>query len=114
MRSSRRRRFGRERRAAAEHFVEDGAETEDVAAGVGGLAADLFGGHVADGAENYAGLRGGMIEGCVGVFGRGFAEFGQAEIEDFDAAVAVTKMLSGLRSRWTMPRSWAAARPRAI
>ena len=38
----------------------------------------------------------------------------QAEVEDLHAAVAVRKMFSGFRSRWTMPFSCAAARPAAI
>ncbi len=35
--------FSLERAAPGDHFVKDGAEGEDVAAGVGGLASDLFG-----------------------------------------------------------------------
>ena len=38
----------------------------------------------------------------------------EAEVENLDLAVGERKMFSGFRSRWTMPLSCAAARPRAI
>ena len=39
-----------------EHFVEDGAEREDIAAGVEHVPRRLFGGHVGDGADDHPGL----------------------------------------------------------
>ena len=40
-------------------------------------------------------------------------DLGEAEVENLDAAAAVTMTLAGLRSRWTMPFSCAAARASA-
>jgi len=40
---------------AGQHLVEDGAEREEVAAGVDFFPAGLLGGHVLDGADGHAG-----------------------------------------------------------
>ena len=88
-------RFAAEGAAAGDHFIEDGAEGEDVAARIDGLAFGLLGRHVRDAAEQYAffgaklrgndGLRGGFGPGGHG----GGGEFGKTEVEDFDAAVRI-------------------------
>ena len=44
-------------------------------------------------------------------FGR--HQLGQAEVQDLQLAVARHEEVAGLRSRWTIPRSWAAVSPRA-
>jgi hypothetical protein len=82
--------------AAAEHFVEDGAEAEDVAAGIDGFALGLLGGHVGSGAGDFAFLAdgGGLRLEPVRRAGQ---ELGKAEIEDLDAAVAVDEDVVGFQ-----------------
>jgi hypothetical protein len=63
-----------------EQLVEDGADGEEVAAGVGRLAARLLGRQVARGAEE--GPRLGLVGVAVA------AQLGQAEVEDLERAVA--------------------------
>ena len=82
-----------ERALAGEDLVEDDAEGEDVGAGVERFAAYLFGRHVADGAEDQAGLGGGAFEGA---FRRVRGQFRDAEVEDLGAAVAREKDVLGL------------------
>jgi hypothetical protein len=75
--------------AAGEHFIEHGAEGEDVGAGIELFGVHLFGGHVGDGSEDVAVFRTGdrLMKGLGGF---GFSEegrvgkFGEAEVEDFD------------------------------
>ena len=82
---------------------------------VGGHAADLLGRHVGDGAHDGAGL-GSLTRSAAGssLAARSSRPLRQPEVEDLDAAVGGDEMLSGLRSRCTMPLAWAAARPSAI
>ena len=84
-----------ERVLAGEHLVQDDAEGEDVGAMVGGLAADLLGGHVAGRAENDSRLGVGE-NGVPGGDGRNGDELGQAEIQDLDMAVAGQEDVRGL------------------
>ena len=74
---------------AGEHLVQDHAESKDVAARVGGMSPHLLRRHVADGTGNLAGL-GVLRDGggrTIGADGFGLREFGQAEIQDLEAAV---------------------------
>ena len=85
------------RRAAREQKVDDGAETEEVAAVIDGLAEGLFGAHVPGGSEDMPVL--GLLLGrrrsqTVG----GFLQhpLGQAEVQDLDLAALVQADILGL------------------
>ena len=82
---------------AREQFVEHYAEAEDVGEVVHLLSAHLLGGHITDGAHHLAG---------VGLHGEGLRlsggwtrghRFGQAEIQNFDAAIAGEQDVIGLQ-----------------
>jgi hypothetical protein len=77
-----------ERRGAAEHFVGDASQREDVAASVGGFATGLLRGHVGNGADEGAGQR---LPGEGRRVGRrvrgGQRHGGQTEVQDLHAAV---------------------------
>src|SRR5581483_6442293 len=82
--------------AAAEHFVEDRAEAEDVGAVIGGEAAHLLRGHVADRAEDNA-RRGALLHGWrERQVARRRPQLGDAEVENLDAAVARDEQVLGL------------------
>ena len=82
-----------------------------------GCARDLLGRHVADACPGWSrlggvgdrrrlGARPPRRPGCV--------SWARPKSRIFTRPSRVTKMFSGLRSRWTMPFSWAAARPWAV
>lgn len=76
---------------AGEHFVEHGAEREDVAAAVEFLAFNLFGRHVLKSADDGAFLGDGILlgrgSGERGESGLGSAGLGEAEVEKFCAGL---------------------------
>ena len=92
----RRHRFGRrvavESPRAREHLVENRSEGKDVAPPVGRLALDLFGRHVAEGAQDHAGLGPASVERRqVRLRPRRalrLRQLRESEVEDFDPAVA--------------------------
>jgi hypothetical protein len=97
-------------RAAREQKVDDGAETEEVAAVINGLADRLLGAHLSRGSEDMPLLRlplGRRRSQTVS----GFAQhpIGQAEVQDLDLAAVVQADMSGLMSRLTIRRECAAS-----
>ncbi len=93
-------RGGDEGEGADEREVEHHAERIGVGARVHRSAGGLLRGHVVGGADDRVLLVGGL---------RG----DEAEVEDDDAALGVTRTLEGLMSRWTCPAACRAERPRA-
>ena len=87
-----------ERALAADHFVQHGAEAEDVAAMIGGLAAHLLGRHVSGGAEDHALRR--VVRCAIRVASRPpaerLAQLRQTEIENLDAAIVGDEHVLGL------------------
>ena len=81
------------------HFVQDGAEGKNIRAWIDGVAAHLFGGHVAGCAHHHAARwwrtrHGALPSGS----GAGFLrELGQAEIEDLDPAVTGNENVLGFQ-----------------
>ncbi len=77
-----------ERALAGEHFVENRAKAEDVGARIESHAADLLGRHVACGAHHDArfGALGHRRQRSMGG-GFGLRQFGEAEVENLDAAI---------------------------
>ena len=92
-----------EGKLARGHFVEDGAEGEEIGAGVEILGAGLLGGHVGDGAESAA--RAGEVVGVAAIggesfagggFGAGAGDFGETEVENFGLAAGGDEDVGGL------------------
>ena len=79
----------------------------DIGAAVGRFAAQLFGRHVGQGPGDL--LRTGQARGHREIAFR-MRELGQAEIQILRRPSVVRRRLAGFRSRWMMPRAWAAAR----
>ena len=112
-------------RAAGEHFVEHGAEREDIGASIDGLAADLLRSHVpgSAGDERSQRLAGTFLRRRVAVStpsrreratGAGVScSVARPKSRIFTRPSSARKMFSGFRSRWTMPRACAAPSPRA-
>ena len=86
-----------ERRLAGEHLVQHAAERVDVAPGIDRLAAACSGLMYGRRAERQAGLG----QRCSSA--RLLERLGDAEVGDQRAARLVSRMFSGLMSRWTMP-----------
>ena len=104
------------RQRAGGHFIEDHSERKKIAAGVHFLAANLFGGHVRDGAQRGAGagemfgrsalgggrIRRGRRRGRAGNFGEaeiqnlGVAALGDKDICGFDVAVDDSRLVRGI------------------
>ncbi len=73
---------------AGQHFIENGSEAKDVGAIIDGLAAHLLGRHIAGGADDHAGI--GTVGDRRGIaigFSLTMDQFGQSEVQNFDAAV---------------------------
>ena len=86
-----------ERPFASEHFIKHAPEAEDIRARIRRLAASLFGRHVRRRAHDYADAGGGSLGGAStgpGFMSRG--DLGQAEIQNFDAAVFGDEQVVGL------------------
>ena len=98
-----------------EHLEQDDADRPQVAAVVDGVDAELLGRHVRQRADDRAGA--GLVEIAVGDRDRRVAaprssgrlanSFAMPKSSTFTVPACVTMMLSGLRSRWTMPASCA-------
>ena len=86
-----------EQAASGEHFAEHDAEGPDVGALVDGLAAGLLGAHIGGGAEDHSGLRRAHADGggIVGLHGGSAADFGKAEIQNFDGTVGLDLDVAG-------------------
>ena len=103
---------------AGDHLVEHDAEREDVAAVVDRLPAGLLRAHVAQGAEDEAGLGLGERLHVGDALRRPRGAVGSRSLARPKSRIlawpsGVTTMFSGLMSRWTMPASWAFCRPPA-
>ena len=102
---------------AGQHLVEHAPKEKMSERWSSGLAADLLGRHVADRADH------GARRACprlvcaaspVAPDPSGPMRLARPKSRILTRPSLVTKMFSGFRSRWTMPLSCAAARPRAI
>ena len=85
-----------ERALAREHLVQDHAESEDVASGVGGPGLDLLGRHVAERSHDDAGsVAVGSFETLSGALD--LHQLREAEVEDLDAALSRHEEVLGLQ-----------------
>ncbi len=84
--------FAAKGHSAGHHFIENGAEGEQVGAGVEFFASHLLRRHIGDGAERSAGagqMRFGgchLVDGCAVHVGRAaatYGELGESEVENF-------------------------------
>jgi len=103
---------------ARQHFVEERAQREDVAAAVDFFAFDLFGRHVLESADNRAFLSDRAF--CMDVtavrvarLALGVAARAKPKSRSF-APDLVSMTLPGFRSRWMIPLRWALSRASAI
>ena len=105
---------------ARQHLVQHRAKRPDVGAPIDGPALGLLGRHVRGGAENHAHLR--AVRGerrrvrLIRVRARDAdtSALARPKSSTFTVPSALTLMLAGLRSRWTMPCSCAASSASAI
>ena len=87
-----------ERGVPGSAFVENSSERELVGTQIGRLPLRLFGGHVADGAEN--GTSGGAASRCGGLGAppvRVPVELGEPKVDDLDVAVSIDEDVLGLQ-----------------
>ncbi len=107
-----------EQHFSGQEFVENDAEGPDIGAAVHDFAARLFRGHVGGGAEDHAGLghgeREGGRHGGTGAAALDSVALARPKSRSFTMPSGVTLILAGFRSRWMMPRSWAASSAAAI
>jgi hypothetical protein len=87
-----------EGQAAGKTFIEQDPEGEDVAASVGGLAAELLGRHVGDGAAGGVPSRSTRGESLFRFAGDALAagELGKTEVENLHARAGVNHDVGGL------------------
>ena len=97
-----------ERAAARRDLVEHEPEREQIRALVERLAAHLLGRHVGRRPDRSPPA---MVSAAIVVVGAASSStsFATPKSSTFTSPRAVTKMLAGLRSRWTMPRACAAS-----
>ena len=98
---------------AGGHLVQHRAEAEDVRARIHGLARRLFRRHVGQRAHPLPGIRQ-VLDQCVDAEGSdgsssSWSNFASPKSSTFTAPSVPTITLAGFRSRWMIPRAWAAA-----
>ena len=100
-----------ERRRSGEHLVQHDAQREEIGASINIFATHLFGRHVAGGADDAS--RSSCPCRHRGAPSPASCSFATPKSRIFTAPSRAMNTFSGFRSRWTMPRACAAARPRA-
>jgi hypothetical protein len=107
----------RNARAPGNHLVEHRAEAEDVGPMIDRLRAHLLRRHVAGRAQHDADARLEVPRRAIvapAATGSGSRSLARPKSRILMRPSRVMNRFSGLRSRWTTPLSWAAARPPAI